>query len=101
MSDTRIDGEAGVINVAKVTLQYEIEIKEKIIRSAIRCFSIAGRFDRTRMDDIQSDRGSTRARYTSNLENKEDLSMTICQNRHNRIKGADVEAIQEKRRSCF
>ncbi|MFZ0326341.1 MAG: TetR/AcrR family transcriptional regulator [Nitrososphaeraceae archaeon] len=63
----------------KVTLQYKIEIKEKIIRAAIECFSIAG-FDRTRMDDIAERAGLSKGTLYLYFKNKEDLFYAICQN---------------------
>lgn len=63
----------------KVTLQYKIEIREKIVRAAIECFSTAG-FDRTRMEDIADRAGLSKGTLYLYFKNKEDLFYVICQN---------------------
>jgi TetR/AcrR family transcriptional regulator, repressor for uid operon len=63
----------------KVTLQYKMEIRKKIIQAAIECFSIAG-FDRTRMDDIAERAELSKGTLYLYFRNKEDLFYAICQN---------------------
>jgi len=63
----------------KVTLQYKLEIKNKIVRAAIECFSIAG-FDKTRMDDIAVRAGLSKGTLYLYFRNKEELFYAICQN---------------------
>ena len=63
----------------KVTLQYKIETREKIVRAAIECFSTAG-FDRTRMEDIADRAGLSKGTLYLYFKNKEDLFYVICQN---------------------
>ncbi len=63
----------------KVTLQYKLEIRNKIVRAAIECFSISG-FDKTRMDDIAEIAGLSKGTLYLYFRNKEELFYAICQN---------------------
>src|SRR5215831_3018362 len=63
----------------KVTSQYKVEIRNKIVLAAVDCFSIAG-FDRTRMDDIAARAGLSKGTLYLYFRNKEELFYAICQN---------------------
>jgi TetR/AcrR family transcriptional repressor of uid operon len=63
----------------KVTKQYKIEIREKIIKAAIDAFSKNG-FDRTRMDDIAKLADLSKGTIYLHFKSKEDLFYAICEN---------------------
>jgi TetR/AcrR family transcriptional regulator, repressor for uid operon len=63
----------------KVTQQYKIEIREKIIKAAIDAFSKNG-FDRTRMDDIAKLADLSKGTIYLHFKSKEDLFYAICEN---------------------
>ena len=63
----------------KVTSQYKMDIKEKIVRSAISCFSKNG-FDKSRMDDISQTANISKGTVYLYFKSKEDLFYAICEN---------------------
>ena len=63
----------------KVTQQYKIEIREKIIKAAIDAFSKYG-FDRTRMDDVATTADLSKGTIYLHFKSKEDLFYAICEN---------------------
>jgi AcrR family transcriptional regulator len=63
----------------KVTSQYKMDIKERIVQSAIDCFSTYG-FDRTRMDDIAQTANISKGTVYLYFKSKEDLFYAICEN---------------------
>src|SRR6266571_9514900 len=63
----------------KVTPQYRIEIREKIIKAAIDAFSKYG-FDRTRMDDVAKTADLSKGTIYLHYKSKEDLFYAICEN---------------------
>ncbi|HJT49913.1 MAG TPA: TetR/AcrR family transcriptional regulator [Nitrososphaeraceae archaeon] len=62
----------------KVTSQYKMDIKERIVRSAISCFSKNG-FDRTRIDDIAQIANISKGTVYLYFKSKEDLFYAICE----------------------
>jgi AcrR family transcriptional regulator len=62
----------------KVTSQYKMDIKERIVQSAIDCFSKYG-FDRTRMDDIAQTAYISKGTVYLYFKSKEDLFYAICE----------------------
>jgi TetR/AcrR family transcriptional regulator, repressor for uid operon len=69
----------------KVTSQYKTDIREKIVRSAIECFSKYG-FDRSRMDDIAHTANLSKGTLYLYFKSKEDLLYAICENNFKVIK---------------
>ncbi|MGC2670003.1 MAG: TetR/AcrR family transcriptional regulator [Candidatus Nitrosopolaris sp.] len=63
----------------KVTQQYKIEIREKIIKAAIDSFSKYG-FDRARMDDVARTANLSKGTIYLHFKSKEDLFYAICEN---------------------
>ena len=63
----------------KVTQQYKIEIREKIIKAAIDAFSKYG-FDCTRMDDVAKTADLSKGTIYLHFKSKEDLFYAICEN---------------------
>ncbi|HYZ49638.1 MAG TPA: TetR/AcrR family transcriptional regulator, partial [Nitrososphaeraceae archaeon] len=63
----------------KVTSQYKIDIRERIVQSAVDCFSKYG-FDRTRMDDIAQTANMSKGTVYLYFKSKEDLFYAICEN---------------------
>jgi AcrR family transcriptional regulator len=63
----------------KVTQQYKIEIREKIIKAAIDAFSKYG-YDRTRMDDVAKTADLSKGTIYLHFKSKEDLFYAICEN---------------------
>ena len=63
----------------KVTQQYKIEIREKIIKAAIDAFSKYG-FDGTRMDDVAKTADLSKGTIYLHFKSKEDLFYAICEN---------------------
>ena len=63
----------------KVTSQYKLDIRERIVRSAIDCFSKYG-FDRSRMDDIAQTADLSKGTLYLYFKSKEDLFYAICEN---------------------
>jgi AcrR family transcriptional regulator len=61
----------------KFTPQYKIELKEKIMQSAMENFAKNG-FDRTRMEDIAAAAGLAKGTLYLYFKNKEDLFYAIC-----------------------
>jgi AcrR family transcriptional regulator len=62
----------------KVTSGYKTDIKERIVQSAIQCFSEYG-FDRSRMDDIARRADLSKGTLYLYFESKEDLFYAICE----------------------
>ncbi|TVP39087.1 TetR/AcrR family transcriptional regulator [Candidatus Nitrosocosmicus arcticus] len=62
----------------KVTSQHKLEVRGRIIQSAIECFSNDG-FDRTRMDEISLSADLSKGTLYNYFENKEDLFNAICE----------------------
>jgi AcrR family transcriptional regulator len=62
----------------KFTSQYRIELKQKIILSAIENFAKKG-FDRTRMEDIATAAGLAKGTLYLYFKNKEDLFYALCE----------------------
>ena len=62
----------------KFTSQYRIELKQKIIQSAIKYFAKNG-FDRTRMEDIATAAGLAKGTLYLYFKNKDDLFYAICE----------------------
>ena len=63
----------------KVTSQYKTDVKERIVQSAIECFSKYG-FDRSRMDDIAHTADLSKGTLYLYFKSKEDLFFAICEN---------------------
>jgi TetR/AcrR family transcriptional repressor of uid operon len=63
----------------KVTSQYKMDIRERIVQSAVDCFSKYG-FDRTRMDDIAQTADISKGTVYLYFKSKEDLFYAICEN---------------------
>lgn len=63
----------------KVTSQYKTDIRERIVQSAIECFSKYG-FDRSRMDDIAHTADLSKGTVYLYFKSKEDLFYAICEN---------------------
>ena len=63
----------------KVTSRYKTDIRERIVQSAIECFSKYG-FDRTRMDDISQTANLSKGTLYLYFKSKEDLFYAICEN---------------------
>ena len=63
----------------KVTSQYKTDVKERIVQSAIECFSKYG-FDRSRMDDIAQTANLSKGTLYLYFKSKEDLFYAICEN---------------------
>jgi AcrR family transcriptional regulator len=63
----------------KVTSEYKTEVKERIIQSAVECFSKYG-LDRTRMDDVAQKADVSKGTLYLYFKNKEDLFYIICDN---------------------
>ena len=62
----------------KVTSQYKQDIRERIVRSAISCFSKYG-FDKSRMDDIAQTANISKGTVYLYFKSKEDLFYAICE----------------------
>lgn len=62
----------------KVTGQYKIEVREKIIKAAMESFAQTG-FDRTKMEDIAKKIGLSKGTIYLYFESKEDLFLAICE----------------------
>lgn len=69
----------------KVTSQYKTDIRERIVQSAIECFSEYG-FDRSRMDDIAQTADLSKGTLYLYFKSKEELFYAICENNLNVIK---------------
>jgi len=62
----------------KVTSEYKTEVKERIIQSAVECFSKYG-LDRTRMDDVAQKADLSKGTLYLYFNSKEDLFYVICE----------------------
>ena len=69
----------------KVTAEHKIEIKDRIIHSAIENFTKDG-FDRTRMDDIAKSCDLSKGTLYLYFKSKEDLFYAICEHNVERLK---------------
>jgi TetR/AcrR family transcriptional regulator, repressor for uid operon len=63
----------------KVTSQYKVDIRERIIQSGIECFSKYG-FDKSRIDDIAQTADLGKGTVYLYFKSKEDLFYAICEN---------------------
>jgi AcrR family transcriptional regulator len=63
----------------KVTSEYKTEVNERIIQSAVECFSKYG-LDRTRMDDVAQKADLSKGTLYLYFKSKEDLFYVICEN---------------------
>ena len=63
----------------KVISEYKTEVKERIIQSAVECFSKYG-LDRTRMDDVAQKADLSKGTLYLYFKSKEDLFYVICEN---------------------
>jgi TetR/AcrR family transcriptional regulator, repressor for uid operon len=63
----------------KVTSEYKTEVKERIIQSAVECFSKYG-LDMTRMDDVAQKADLSKGTLYLYFKSKEDLFYVICEN---------------------
>jgi AcrR family transcriptional regulator len=63
----------------KVTSEYKTEIKERIIQSAIECFSEYG-LDKTRMEEVAQKADLSKGTLYLYFKSKEDLFYVICEN---------------------
>ena len=63
----------------KVTSEYKTEIKERIIQSAIECFSKYG-LDKTRMEEVSQKAELSKGTLYLYFKSKEDLFYVICDN---------------------
>ena len=63
----------------KVISEYKTEVKERIIQSAVECFSKYG-LDRTRMDDVAQKADLSKGILYLYFKSKEDLFYVICEN---------------------
>jgi TetR/AcrR family transcriptional repressor of uid operon len=63
----------------KVSSRYKTDIRERIVQSAIECFSKYG-FDRSRMDDIAHTADLSKGTLYLYFKSKEDLFYAICEN---------------------
>ena len=63
----------------KVTSKYKTNIRDRIVQSAIECFSEYG-FDRSRMDDIAQRADLSKGTLYLYFKSKEDLFYAICEN---------------------
>ena len=80
----------------KVSTQYKIDVKEKIVDAALATFSKNG-YDRTRMDDIADVANVSKGTLYLYFKNKEELFYAISE-KYQRIKGAIIYIINKKRR---
>lgn len=69
----------------KVTAEHKIEIKERIIHSALENFAKYG-FDRARMDDIAKSCDLSKGTLYLYFKSKEDLFYAICEHNVERLK---------------
>ena len=69
----------------KVTSQYKIEVREKIVDAAIIAFSVHG-YDRTRMDDIAETAKLSKGTLYLYFKNKEELFYAISENNIRELK---------------
>jgi AcrR family transcriptional regulator len=63
----------------KVTTEYKTEVRERIIQSAVQCFSKYG-LDRARMDDVAHLADLSKGTLYLYFRSKEDLFYAICEN---------------------
>ncbi len=63
----------------KVISEYKTEVKERIIQSAVECFSKYG-LDRTRMNDVAQKADLSKGTLYLYFKSKEDLFYVICEN---------------------
>ena len=62
----------------KVSTQYKIDVKEKIVNAALMTFSKYG-YDRTRMDDVAEAAKVSKGRLYLYFKNKEELFYAISE----------------------
>jgi len=71
--------------MAKVASHYKIEVREKILQSAIDTFSRYG-FDKTRMEDIAETAKLAKGTLYLYFKSKEDLFYAICESGLDKLK---------------
>jgi TetR/AcrR family transcriptional regulator, repressor for uid operon len=69
----------------KVSTQYKIELRERILQSAVTIFSKNG-FDKSRMEDISLEAGISKGTLYLYFKSKDELFFAICENNINKLK---------------
>jgi AcrR family transcriptional regulator len=69
----------------KVSIQYKIELRERILQSAVTIFSKYG-FDKARMEDISLEAGISKGTLYLYFKSKEELFFAICENNIKKLK---------------
>jgi AcrR family transcriptional regulator len=80
----------------KVSTQYKIDVKEKIVDAALVTFSKYG-YDRTRMEDVAEAAKVSKGRLYLYFKNKEELFYAISE-RNIRVKGTIIYTVYKKGR---
>jgi TetR/AcrR family transcriptional regulator, repressor for uid operon len=69
----------------KVSTQYKINLRERILQSAVTIFSKCG-FDKARMEDISLEAGISKGTLYLYFKSKEELFFAICENNIKKLK---------------
>ena len=69
----------------KVSTQYKIELRERILQSAVTIFSKYG-FDKARMEDISLEAGISKGTLYLYFKSKDELFFAICENNIKKLK---------------
>ncbi len=69
----------------KVSTQYKIELRERILQSAVTIFSKNG-FDKPRMEDISLEAGISKGTLYLYFKSKDELFFAICENNIKKLK---------------
>jgi TetR/AcrR family transcriptional regulator, repressor for uid operon len=69
----------------KVSTQYKIELRERILQSAVTIFSKNG-FDKSRMEDISLAAGISKGTLYLYFKSKDELFFAICENNIKKLK---------------
>jgi TetR/AcrR family transcriptional regulator, repressor for uid operon len=69
----------------KVSTQYKIELRERILHSAVTIFSKNG-FDKSRMEDISLEAGISKGTLYLYFKSKDELFFAICENNIKKLK---------------
>ncbi len=69
----------------KVNTQYKIELRERILQSAVTIFSKNG-FDKSRMEDISLEAGISKGTLYLYFKSKDELFFAICENNIKKLK---------------
>jgi TetR/AcrR family transcriptional regulator, repressor for uid operon len=69
----------------KVSTQYKIELRERILQSAVTIFSKNG-FDKSRMEDISLEAGISKGTLYLYFKSKDELFFAICENNIKKLK---------------